>query len=213
MELTTTKIPSSVDPDVFLRVTKGHFATNHSHINAYIDMTTLKARKREAQGAAKILAEHFTHSTVVDTIICLDGTQVIGAFLADELQRAGITSINQHQTIYVLSPETDSSGQAILRDNTKFMVEGKHVLILLGTATTGITLERSMQFVEYYGGELTGIACLFSAITKAAGMPIVSLFGPKDLPEYRSYALNQCPMCRERKRLDGIVNMFGYNRL
>jgi orotate phosphoribosyltransferase len=149
----------------------------------------------------------------VDTILCLDRTEVIGAFLADELQRAGVASLNQHKTIYILSPETDSSGQAILRDNTKFMVENKHVLILLGTATTGITLERSMQFVEYYGGELSGIACLFSAITRAAGMPVISLFGPKDLPDYRSYALGQCPLCQQKKHLDGIVNIYGYNKL
>ena len=31
-----------------LKVVAGHFATNHSHVNYYIDMTTLKSRVSEA---------------------------------------------------------------------------------------------------------------------------------------------------------------------
>ena len=36
-----------------LKATPGHFATNHSHINYYLDMTTLKTRLSEAQEIAK----------------------------------------------------------------------------------------------------------------------------------------------------------------
>ena len=35
--------------DLFLRVAKGHFATSHSHINYYIDVTTQKSRLSEAK--------------------------------------------------------------------------------------------------------------------------------------------------------------------
>ena len=35
-----------------LRIAKGHFATNHSHINYYIDMTYTKHRLAEARQAA-----------------------------------------------------------------------------------------------------------------------------------------------------------------
>ena len=34
--------------NVPLRVVKGHFATNHSHINYYIDVTKQKVRLSEA---------------------------------------------------------------------------------------------------------------------------------------------------------------------
>lgn len=70
-----------------LKATPGHFATNHSHINYYLDMTTLKTRLSEAQEIAKHLAERFLFDKVVDTIVCLEGTQVIGAYLAEELTR------------------------------------------------------------------------------------------------------------------------------
>ena len=88
-----------------LKATPGHFATNHAHINYYLDMTTLKTRLSEAQEVAKHLAERFLFDKVVDTIVCLEGTQVIGAYLAEELTRAGVLSTNAHKTIYVITPE------------------------------------------------------------------------------------------------------------
>ena len=52
-----------------LKATPGHFATNHAHINYYLDMTTLKTRLSEAQEVAKHLAERFLFDKVVDTIV------------------------------------------------------------------------------------------------------------------------------------------------
>ena len=63
-----------------LKVTPGHFATNHAHINYYLDMTTLKTRLSEAQEIARSLSGLFLYDTVVDTIVCLEGTQVVGSF-------------------------------------------------------------------------------------------------------------------------------------
>ena len=39
--------------NLFLRVTKGHFATSHSHTNYYIDVTTQKMRLSEAKAVAE----------------------------------------------------------------------------------------------------------------------------------------------------------------
>ena len=84
---------------VALKVAQGHFATNHSHINYYIDITTLKTRLSDAEAVARELAQKYVTSTVIDTIVCLDGTQVIGACLARELTKSGLASINAHQSI------------------------------------------------------------------------------------------------------------------
>ncbi len=40
-----------------LKVTRGHFATNHSHTNYYIDLTTVKTRASEAHMVAAKLVE------------------------------------------------------------------------------------------------------------------------------------------------------------
>ena len=52
METRYTKIHTA-GTNAALKVTPGHFATNHSHINYYLDMTTLKTRTSEAQDVAK----------------------------------------------------------------------------------------------------------------------------------------------------------------
>ena len=117
--------------NVPLRFARGHFATNHSHINYYIDITYPKARLSEAQAVAKQLATRFISTTMVDTILCLDGTTVIGTCLADELTKSGIRSINTHNTIYVIEPEYNSNSQMIFRDNVQNMIRNKHVLILM----------------------------------------------------------------------------------
>lgn len=102
-----------------LKVIPGHFVTPNSHINNYIDLTTMKTRQSEAVEVAKAISETYASSTIVDTIVCMDGMEVIGAFLADRLTRAGIMSMNQHKTIYIVRPEFDVTGQMIFRENNQ----------------------------------------------------------------------------------------------
>ena len=105
------------NPDLFLRVTKGHFATNHSHTNYYIDVTMQKSRFSEASAVAKELVSHYNLNTIVDAILCLDGTEVIGACLAQELTKGSYVNLNAHRTIYVVKPEHITGSQLMFRDN------------------------------------------------------------------------------------------------
>ena len=91
--------------NVPLRVARGHFATNHSHINYYIDITYQKTRLSEAKDSAYQLVSHFVNDTPVDTVLCLDGTAVLGTCVAEELTKTGFRTINQHQTIYITEPQ------------------------------------------------------------------------------------------------------------
>ena len=59
--------------NLHLRVLKGHFATNHSHLNYFIDVTMQKSRLSEAKAVAQELAAAYRTNTIVDTILCLDG--------------------------------------------------------------------------------------------------------------------------------------------
>ena len=45
--------------DILLKVSKGHFATGHSHINYYIDVTDQKFRLAEARKVALELAKEY----------------------------------------------------------------------------------------------------------------------------------------------------------
>ena len=115
--------------NVFLRVRKGHFATMHLHTNYFIDVTVQKMRFSEARAVAKELSENYKINTIVDAILCIDGMEVVGTCIADELTKDDYVNMNAHQTIYVVSPEFVSGGQIMFRDNVVPMLAGKHVLI------------------------------------------------------------------------------------
>ncbi len=208
-----TKISSPANSNAIIRVIPGHFATTHSHVNFYVDMTILKSRKIEAQAAAAVLAMRYSSTTVIDTIICMDGCDVIGAYLADELTKVGILSVNQHKSMYVVSPEEDASGQLIFRDNMTMMIKDRNCLLLLANATTGKTVARSLECIRYYGGKVQGVSAIFSASPSVAGMPIYSIFTTDDIPDYETYEASSCPLCARGKRIDAIVNSYGYSRL
>ena len=199
--------------NLFLRVSKGHFATNHSHINYYIDVSTQKTRLSEAQAVADELVSYYNQSTIVDTILCLDGTQVIGTCLANALTAGNYVSINAHQTIYILTPEHTTGSQIIFREGLLSAIKGKHVLILAASVTTGYTAKAAIEAIKYYGGEVAGIAALFATEDECEGYPVHSVFDPKDLQDYESYAYNECPMCRAGRKIDALVNSFGYSKI
>jgi orotate phosphoribosyltransferase len=213
MESRAIKIYAPMNKKIALKVIPGHFATNNSHINQYIDLTTMKTRQGEAAEAAKLLAKQYMTSTVVDTIVCLEGCEVIGAYLAQDLTTAGIMSMNAHQTIYIITPIFNTNGQMIFRDNNQSAVYGKHIVLLAGSTTTGDTLRRSVECIKYYGGNVQGISSIFSAIDHVDDVPVYSIFTPKDLPDYSSFAIDECPMCKAKQRLEAIVNGYGYAKL
>lgn len=196
-----------------IKAIPGHFATTHSHINYFIDLTTVKARQSEARQCAHALAQQYVHNTIVDTIICLDGMDVIGAFLAEELTNAGLLSRNMHQTIYVVHPECTSNCQMFFRENVEPMIRGKNVLLLMASVTTGITVRRGAECVDYYGGLLRGVSTIFSAVDKVDGIPIHTLFSPDDITGYASYSRRDCPYCQKGIPVEALVNAYGYSKL
>ena len=199
--------------NLFLRVAKGHFATNHSHINYYIDVTTQKARLSEASALAQELVSYYSSSTIVDTVLCLDGTQVIGTCIASELTKSKFNSINAHQPIYVLAPEYTSSSQIIFRDSATPMIQGKNVLILAASVTTGYTTKSAIEAINYYGGQVAGIASIFATARSCMGHEVRSVFNPNDLPGYASYPFHECPMCKAGQKIDALVNSFGFSKI
>ena len=196
-----------------LRIARGHFATNHSHINYYIDITYQKARLSEAKDSARDLVAHFINNTPVDTILCLDGTAVLGACVAEELTKTGFCTINQHQTIYVIEPEFNSNSQMFFRDNLQPMLRNKHVLVLMASVTTGYTAKRAIEAIGYYGGHVAGVAAIYRAVDEVEGYPVRSVYSVEDIPDYASYDYRECPFCKQGKKLDALVNSFGYSSL
>lgn len=213
MESREVKFYAPMNNKIALKVIPGHFATSYSHINYYIDMTSIKTRQNEAAEVAKTLAQNFNNDVIIDTIVCMDGCEVIGGFLAWELSNAGILSMNDHKTIYIISPEYNSNGQMIFRENNQPAILGKHILLLVASVTTGSTVSKSLECIQYYGGRTQGIAAIFSVIDKIDGVRIDTIFKEKDIPGYKNYNITDCPFCKSGQKVEAIVNGYGYVKL
>ena len=199
--------------NLYLRIAKGHFATGRSHINYYIDITTQKSRLSEAKAVAQELLSYYNSNTVIDAILCLDGTEVIGTCLAEELTKNHFHNINAHQTIYVITPEHTANSQLIFRDNIAPMIAGKHVLILAASVVTGYTANAAVEAINYYGGKVVGIASIFATVEKCNDITVHSAFDPKDLPDYATYSSHDCPLCKNGVKIDALVNTYGFSKL
>ena len=199
--------------NVPLRVARGHFATNHSHINYYIDITYHKTRLSEAKDSAYQLVASAINDAPIDTILCLDGTAVLGTCIAEELSKAGFSTLNAHKTFYVVEPEYNANSQIIFRDNIQPMIRGKHVLVLMASVTTGFTAKRSIEAIQYYGGLVTGVAAIYRAVDEVAGYPVRSVYSVADIPDYESWDFRDCPYCKAGRKVDALVNSFGYSAL
>ena len=207
------KVPSKVNPKLKLRVLEGHFATVHSHINCYIDMTMLKSRQSEAEEVAKAMAAEYQYNRPIDTIVCTDGCEVIGAYLAEELGKHGVMSLNTHNTLYVVTPEFGSGGQMIFRDNLQPMIRNKNILLLLASATTGRTIARGIECIQYYGGIIQGVSAIFSASGEIFGHEVNHIFSADDIDDYETYSQENCPYCQKGQKIDAMVNSFGYSEI
>lgn len=213
MDARLQDLRSTRNPKARIKILHGHFATSNSHLNTYIDMSTVKTRHNNARETAKELGTEYLTNTMVDTIVCLDETEVIGTFLAEVLADSSPMSLSAGNNISVVTPEYDPLGQIMFRDNKQRMIRNQQVLILAASVTTGKTINRAIESILYYDGTICGIASIFSAVNKIAGMDVKTIFTSADVPNYRAYSHHDCPMCKDGGKIEAIVNSFGYSKL
>jgi len=200
--------------NLYLSVAQGHFATGNSHSNYYIDVVSQKSSVTEARAVAdELCSEYYYYNTPIDTIVCLDGTEVIGACLADVISYTDYANINSQKSIYVVTPETMHGTQLLFRDNLIPMIEGKNVLILAVSVASGKTVRMAIEAVNYYGGNAVGAAAIFASTDECKGLPVRSVFDPQDLPGYICCRAHECSMCKEGKKIDALINSHGYSEM
>lgn len=232
----TIKVKSKINSDIELSVIPGHFSSDRFHVNYYIDMSNLKMRVTEAKKVAAAMAQQYIKKVnieskymsdlidagslalsanvkPIDTIICMDGCEVIGAYLAEELTKAGLPNNTSHNSLYVVTPEFDNRGQMVVKKNIKDMIKGRNVLVVLASAMSGHTITKAIGTILAYGGKVTGLSVIFGNVEEVDGYPVYSVFSHEDLPNFRLSSPEDCPDCKEGKKLDAVVNSYGYEML
>ena len=213
METRIIEIKSKLNKNIKIGIIPGHFATNHSHVNYYIDMTRVKTHHIAAKETARELAKAYISNCSIDSIVCFEGTEIIGAFLARELAKPGHASMNSGKDICVITPETNTNGQMIFRDNIQKDIFNKNILLLISSASTGKTIKRSAQILKYYNGNFVGVASIFSAIKEYDNIPINAIFTTDDINGYKSMPVSECELCHAGQKVDAIINSFGYSKI
>ncbi len=209
--MNAVEVTSRRNRHIKIQTVSGHFATSHAHVDTYINLNDIRTNQNMAMIAAEELAKQYAYSIPVDTIVCLESTQMMGAFIAYQLSSRGMRSLSQN--ISVVTPEVNSNNQLMFNDDTQKLIQDKRVLLSISTASTGRSLNRAAECLSYYGGNLVGIVAIFSAIDKLNDIPVNSLFSPKDVPGYNSYQSGDCPMCKAGRKLDGFITVGGYTKI
>lgn len=207
-------ITSPRNDRVFIHVMAGHFISSSNHINYYIGTSDVKHNHEVSVDTAMLLAEYYnTNDINVDTVLCLYETQTLGAYLAHELARPNMLNPNPDQSVFIVGSEYDAAGNLIFRDNLRRMIQDKNVLVLISCITSGRTVERAMESVQYYGGNVVGISSVFSAKREIDGIEVNTIFTTDDIPGYTSYPAHSCPLCQQGRPVDAISNGYGYSKL
>ena len=231
------KISCKKNKDLVLKVTPGHFSSDRFNVNYYIDMSTLKMRQKEAKLVAKTMAENYIQKvditssrindfmgmsslaeqgaiqTPIDTIICMDGCEVIGAYLADEFTNNNFPTNTKHNSFYVITPEFDNTGQMVVRNNIKPMIKGRNVLVVLASAMSGRTITKAIGTILAYGGKIAGLSVIFANVDEIDGYRVNGVFTHEDLPNFKLTDPNNCEDCKAGVKLDAVVNSYGYEEL
>jgi orotate phosphoribosyltransferase len=213
MENKSFRVSLKKNRSVSIKAIPGHFTTSNSHINYYLDVNELKFNAATARDAARELAIPYMTSALVDTIVCMERTDVIGAYLAEELLREGTASMNTGRDIHVVSPSSISDGKFIFKDNVVDWIADRNIILLVNSISSGRTVNSGLECVSYYGGNIIGISSLFMALPCSLEPMPYSLFTSDDIPEYKIYKPNQCELCQKGRKLDALISSEGYTRL
>jgi len=149
-------------------------------------------------------------NTVVEVIVCLEGTEIIAAYLAAELLQGGI---NARGEIHVVTPVHSVNGNFIFYQNIQEMIFNKNAVLMVATMSTGATVNRALECLSYYGSKLNGVSAIFSAFPEVNKYQVHSLFTSDDIAGYHFYKPSDCDMCKEGRKLDAIINSEGYTQI
>jgi orotate phosphoribosyltransferase len=209
-------VSSHQNSKITIQVIAGHFATDSSHRNHYIDISELKSSSTAAKSAARQLAVPYLSNNQVDVIVYMDGTEILAAYLADELLQAGVGVVNEGSEIYLVTPMLRADGKFVFHQNVMKKIEGKNVLLMVASLTAGATVNRVIECLNYYQCKIIGISAIFSTSKKVSGMDmeINSLFTrDEDVPNYKFFKPSECEMCKAGKKIDAFMNSEGYTKL
>jgi orotate phosphoribosyltransferase len=143
----------------------------------------------------------------------LERTEVIGAYLAEELLQPGKAIVNTHSEIFVVTPISNNIGNLSFQSSMIKRITNRNILLLTATIASGRTLDGALDCISYYGGSIAGISSLFTVPNDIIEHEINSMFTNEDIPGYTIYSSRDCAMCKSGQKLDALISSEGYTMI
>jgi orotate phosphoribosyltransferase len=143
----------------------------------------------------------------------MEGTEVIGAYMAQELLQEGTSVINMGRDIHIVTPISNVHKNLIFQTNMQEFIIERNIIVLVSSISSGTTLKSALECISYYRGNVVGISALFNAFPESQVNQINALFTNKDIPNYHLFKTDECPMCKEGHKLDAIIVHDGYIKI
>jgi orotate phosphoribosyltransferase len=213
MEDKAYNISLAKNPIIKIKVIPGHFTTSTRHVNYYLDVSELKTNALIVRDVAQQLAIPYLTSTLVDTIVCMERTEAIAAFMAQELLQPGTAVMNSGGEIHIVTPVNNASGKMFFQDNVVEWINNKNVILLDASVSSARAIHIGMDCISYYGGRLAGISALFVASPEKQNLNINTLFTSDDIPGYKLFETVECEMCKAGHKIDALISSDGYTRV
>lgn len=213
MESRTYRIALEKNPIISINVIPGHFSTGAYHANFYVDVSSLKSNALVARDVARELALPYYTSALVDTIVCMENTKVIGAFLAEELLSEGTLVMNSGGEIHVVTPMHNIEKKLTFYDNELEWIKNRNIILLTTSVSSGQTLNNALECLTYYGGHVIGISSLFISKGAVPNLNVNTLFSSEDVPGYTTMPYSKCGMCHSGMKLDALIGSEGYMKI
>jgi len=213
MENRAFNINLEKNPRISIKVIPGHFTASSTHTNYYLDLSELKSNAAIARDAASELALPYLSNTLVDTIVCIERTEVIGAYLAQELLQSGARVMNDGGEISVVTPIFNDIGTLSFKSSMVKHIVNKSVVLLSTWVLSGRTLDKVQDCLSYYGANIAGISTLFWVPYKTPEQSINALFTSNDIENFRVYSPKDCEVCKAGQRLDALISSEGYTKI
>jgi len=213
MENKAFNVSLEKNPSISMKVIPGHFTTSNAHISHYLDVSSLKSNSMIAQDVARELVRPYLSNTLVDTIVCMERTEVIGAYLAEELRRSGVLVLNEGNEIHVVTPISNNIGNLSFQSSMVKHITNRNIILLTASISSGHTLDSALDCIDYYRGRIAGISALFLASLDRLEQGVHALFTSMDIPEYKMFSSRKCEMCQSGQPLDALVSTEGYTKI
>lgn len=169
---------------LFLALERGDTAQEEISMNFCISTRELRLSAKLAKEAARALAQPYHTGALVDLILCEEGCEAVGAFLAAELGGGSVLSLNRGSDIHIGTLRL-SEQETCTRE--ELPLRGKSILLLTDLLMSPKRARRAADYILGSGAALSGVCALFGVPGEVEKRKIQCLFEASDLPGFYTW--------------------------